>query len=63
MPELTLTVDGAFWSPFAPTYKNGALQKDLLISTTTQPLHIPVDILLSYMKQVPFDVNADSGFV
>ena len=27
MPELTLTVDGAFWSPFAPTYKDGRLQQ------------------------------------
>ena len=63
MPELTLSVDGAFWSPFAPTYKNGTLQKDLMISTTTKPLRVPIDILLSYMKQVPFDADADTGFV
>ena len=64
MPELTLTVDGAFWSPFAPTYKDGKLQKDLLISTTIQPLHVPIDILLSYIEQIPYEANEHTaGFV
>ena len=64
MPELTLTVDGAFWSPFAPTYKDGRLQKDLLISNTIQPLSAPVDILLSYISQIPYQANEHTaGFV
>ena len=64
MPELTLTVDGAFWSPFAPTYKDGRLQKDLLISNTIQPLNTPVDILLSFIAQIPYQANEHTaGFV
>lgn len=64
MPELTLTVDGAFWSPFAPTYKDGRLQKDLLISNTISPLHTPVDILLSFIEQIPYQANEHTaGFV
>ena len=64
MPELTLTVDGAFWSPFAPTYKDGRLQKDLLISNTVQPLSAPVDILLSFIAQIPYQANEHTaGFV
>ncbi len=64
MPELTLTVDGAFWSPFAPTYKDNRLQKDLLISNTIQPLSVPVDILLSFIAQIPYQANEHTaGFV
>lgn len=64
MPELTLTVDGAFWSPFAPTYKNGQLQKDLLVSTSIQPLTTPVDILLAYIAEIPYEANEHTaGFV
>ena len=64
MPELTLTVDGAFWSPFAPTYKDGLLQKDLLISNTVQPLSAPLDILLSFIAQIPYQANEHTaGFV
>lgn len=39
--ELTLTVDGAFWSPFGPTVRGGRLDTDLLITRTTRPLGIP----------------------
>lgn len=37
-PELTVTADGAFWSPFAPTVSDGRLDTDLLISRSTMPL-------------------------
>jgi MoaA/NifB/PqqE/SkfB family radical SAM enzyme len=39
--ELTLTADGAFWSPFGPTVHGGRLDTDLLITRTTRPLSIP----------------------
>ena len=31
-PELTITDDGAFWSPFAPTVVGGRLDTDLLVT-------------------------------
>jgi MoaA/NifB/PqqE/SkfB family radical SAM enzyme len=62
-PELTISVDGAFWSPFAPTYKNGKLQKDLLISTTIQPLSQPTRTLLDFMSSVPQEHDELEGFV
>jgi MoaA/NifB/PqqE/SkfB family radical SAM enzyme len=44
-PELTITVDGAFWSPFGPTVRDGRLDTDLLLTRTTDPLHTPVEVL------------------
>jgi len=40
-PELTVTADGAFWSPFGPTVVDGRLDTDLLVTRTTDPLSIP----------------------
>lgn len=40
-PELTLTADGAYWSPFGPTVRGGRPDTDLLITRTTRPLRIP----------------------
>ncbi len=45
-PELTLTADGAFWSPFAPTVRGGRLDLDLLVSRTRLPLERPTGALL-----------------
>lgn len=36
--EATVTVDGLFWSPFAPTVRGGRLDTDLLVSRQTAPL-------------------------
>jgi MoaA/NifB/PqqE/SkfB family radical SAM enzyme len=44
--ELTITADGAFWSPFGPTVHGGRLDTDLLITRTTQPLAIPAGAML-----------------
>ena len=41
-PELTITADGAFWSPFGPTVRNGRLDTDLLLTRTTDPLRTAV---------------------
>lgn len=45
-PELTLTRVGAFYSPFGPTYKNGRLQTDLLLTRTINPISTPLKALL-----------------
>lgn len=46
-PELTITVDGAFWSPFAPTVRKGVLDTDLLLTRTVRPLRRPLDAMLT----------------
>ena len=40
-PELTLTADGAFWSPFGPTVHAGRLDTDLLLTRQRLPLDGP----------------------
>ncbi len=52
-PELTLTADGAFYSPFGPTVHGGRLDTDLLVSRTTSPLEQPVNALLRIADQLP----------
>jgi MoaA/NifB/PqqE/SkfB family radical SAM enzyme len=44
-PELTLTADGAFASPFGPTVRGGRLDTDLLVTRTTAPLSVPAAAL------------------
>ncbi len=52
-PELTITADGAFWSPFAPTVRNGVLDTDLLLSRTVRPLQRPLDAMLTVFGARP----------
>lgn len=56
--ELTITADGAFWSPFGPTVHGGRLDTDLLITRTTRPLSIPARALLGLVENRP--AGADS---
>lgn len=48
--ELTITTDGAFWSPFGPTVAGGVLDTDLLITRTTRPLATPANALLGLVQ-------------
>lgn len=59
--ELTITADGAFWSPFGPTVHGGTLDTDLLITRTTQPLRVPAGALLRLAENRPagHDVDLD----
>ena len=57
-PELTVTADGAFWSPFAPTVTRGVLDTDLLLTRTVRPLQRPVDAMLTVLGARP--AGADS---
>lgn len=52
-PELTVTADGAFWSPFGPTVHDGRLDTDLLVSRTTDPLQTPASALLALVEGRP----------
>lgn len=51
--ELTITAEGAFWSPFAPTVRDGRLDTDLLITRTTRPLSVPAQALLRLIQARP----------
>lgn len=52
-PELTVTADGAFWSPFGPTVQGGRLDTDLLLTRTTDPLSVPAHTLLGLVEGRP----------
>jgi hypothetical protein len=52
-PELTVTADGAFWSPFAPTVRKGVLDTDLLLTRTVRPLQRPLDAMLTVVGGRP----------
>ena len=52
-PELTITDDGAFWSPFGPTVHEGRLDTDLLVTRTTDPLRVPAGTLLRLVEGRP----------
>lgn len=51
--ELTITADGAFWSPFGPTVRQGQLDLDLLVTRTTRPLATPASALLRLVEGRP----------
>jgi MoaA/NifB/PqqE/SkfB family radical SAM enzyme len=51
--ELTITADGAFWSPFGPTVHQDRLDLDLLITRTTRPLATPAAALLRLVEGRP----------
>ena len=60
-PELTITSDGAFWSPFGPTVQNGRLDTDLLVTRTTDPLSIPASALARLVDARPPGDDARLG--
>jgi MoaA/NifB/PqqE/SkfB family radical SAM enzyme len=51
--EATVTVDGLFWSPFAPTVRGGRLDTDLLVSRRTQPLSAAMRSFLGLVSGAP----------
>lgn len=52
-PELTVTADGAFWSPFGPTVRDGRLDTDLLLTRTVDPLAVPAEAMLAAVRGRP----------
>ncbi len=44
--ELTLTAEGAYWSPATPTVRDGRLDTDYLLTRTIVPLDIPAQAML-----------------
>lgn len=62
-PELTVTDDGAFWSPFAPTVRGGQLDTDLLVSRAADPLSQAVDLFLRLLDGDSTKPAYDDRFV
>jgi MoaA/NifB/PqqE/SkfB family radical SAM enzyme len=53
LPELTLTADGAFLHPFAPTVRHGITDLDLLVSRQILPLENALGKLLRIVAGLP----------
>jgi hypothetical protein len=53
LPELTLTADGAFLNPFAPTVRHGVTDLDLLVSRRIAPLEEPLRRFLRIVGDQP----------
>ena len=53
LPELTLTADGAFLHPFAPTVRHGVTDLDGLVSRQIAPLEVPAAKLLRIVAEQP----------
>jgi MoaA/NifB/PqqE/SkfB family radical SAM enzyme len=61
-PELTLTADGAFWSPFAPTSTDGRrLDTELLLTRAIEPLARPARALAEAVAGRPAGDDASLG--
>lgn len=60
-PELTVTADGAFWSPFAPTVTRGRLDTDLLLTRTVRPLRRPLEAMLAVAGGRPQGTDSTLG--
>jgi organic radical activating enzyme len=60
-PELCITTDGAFWSAFGPTVRNGRTDTDLLITRQTAPLSVPAAAMLRLAEARPAGNDATLG--
>jgi len=53
LPELTITADGAFLHPFAPTVRHGATDLDGLVCRETAPLQAATAAFLAAIPDLP----------
>ena len=53
LPELTLTADGAFLHPFAPTVRGGVTDTDLRVGESPFPVEEAVDAFLAAVAELP----------
>jgi MoaA/NifB/PqqE/SkfB family radical SAM enzyme len=62
LPELTITADGAFLHPFAPTVRHGVTDVDLLVSRQVQPLDVPLRRFLRVVADQPVGTDEARAF-
>ena len=61
-PELTITSDGAYWSPFGSTARPGQpLDTEMLLTRQIEPLHRPLAVLVSQLRATPPSADALIG--
>ena len=60
-PELCITSEGAFWSAFGPTVRNGRTDIDLLVTRVTSPLDRPAMAMLRIAEDRPPGQDASLG--
>jgi len=53
LPELTITSEGAFLDPFAPTVRRGVVDVDRRVSTETAPMIAAVEAFLAAVAARP----------
>jgi MoaA/NifB/PqqE/SkfB family radical SAM enzyme len=58
LPELTITADGAFLHPFAPTVRHGVTDLDLLVSRQVKPLSVALRRFLGVVAGQPVGTDA-----
>ena len=61
-PELTISADGAFWSPFGPTVVGGRVDTDLLVSRAIEPLSRPAAALAGLVTGSGYAGPTDDRF-
>ncbi len=59
--ELCITSEGAYWSAFGPTVRNGVMDTDLLITRTTVPMSVPANAMLRIGQGTPRGNDAALG--
>ena len=62
LPELTITADGAFLHPFAPTVRHGVTDLDLLVSRQVTPLSVVVRRFVGVVADQPVGTDAAATF-
>lgn len=62
LPELTITADGAFLHPFAPTVRHGVTDVDLLVSRQVTPLAGALRRFLGVVADQPVGTDAAATF-
>ncbi|HEU0249033.1 MAG TPA: radical SAM protein [Gaiellaceae bacterium] len=62
LPELTITADGAFLHPFAPTVRNGVTDLDLLVSRQVSPLEAAARRFLGVVADQPVGTDVAATF-
>ena len=60
-PELCLTADGAFWSAFGPTVRDGRVDTDLLVTRQTAPVSVPAAAMVRIARGTPRGDDARLG--
>ena len=60
-PELSISVEGAYWGAFGPSFRNGVGDTDLLLTRTIEPLATPTAALMRIASGRPAGADSKLG--